>query len=599
MWFASMAVMGFRRASLAALMGVLLLSGPAIAAAGADWARVLRDHEAAERELRPSPRVRDNGDYLDRNGEALTAAYLKARHGIYGETAARLDAIDRGALSPTDALSYDIFRWNIADGLDEFASGAAERDRLLPLNQFNGAQITFARQMQWRPGTAFERPADFDEAIRRMLGFTRWLDQAVANMREGAGLGITQPRAVVERIIAQTEIFAKPDDGGFFMEQARHIPDSFSAEEKTRIEISYREAVEGALVPAYRRLAAFLKTEYLPKARALPGLLAIPGGREMYLHLVKSETTASLTPEEIHALGLAEIARIEAEMEQVKRDAKFTGTLKAFREFLRTDPRFQYKDEAAMSAEFGRIKQIVIDNIGAVFSRLPGGRLTFGFYEPYMAPDKPAAEFTPGGQGRPGIVYLNSHDLPSRRSYTSEALEAHEGIPGHHLQTSFAAENRSLPRFRRFGAPAAYTEGWALYAEKLGPELGLYRDPYQKFGALTFEAWRASRLVVDTGIHWLGWPREKAIAFLVEHAFLPEAEAAEEADRYAVLPAQALSYKIGERAILSLRERTKAALGARFDIRRFHDAILKEGGMPLEILSAKIERWIETEKSGS
>jgi uncharacterized protein (DUF885 family) len=591
--------MAFRRAGLAALTGALLLCTPAFAAAGNDWARVLRDHEAAERELRPAPRARDNGDYLDRNGASLTAAYLEARHEVYRETSARLDSIDRGALSPTDALSYDIFRRNIADGLDEFASGAAERDRLLPLNQFNGAQITFARSMQWSPGSAFQRSADYDNAIRRMLGFTRWLDQAVANMREGAEKGITQPRAVIKRIIGQTEIFAKPGDGGFFMEQARHIPDTFSVAEKARIEIAYREAVEGALVPAYRRLAAFLKAEYLPHARNLPGLLSIPGGREMYLHLVKSETTTSLTPEEIHALGLKEIERIESEMEQVKRDTNFAGTLMEFRDFLKKDPRFQYKDEAAMNAEFLRIKETVIGNIGAVFSRLPSGRLAFAFYEPYMAPDKPAAEFAPGGQGRPGIVYLNSYDLPSRRSYTSEALQAHEGIPGHHLQTMFAAENRSLPRFRRFGAPAAYTEGWGLYAEKLGPELGLYRDPYQKFGALSFEAWRASRLVVDTGIHWYGWTRDQAIAYLVAHGFLPEAEAAEEADRYAVLPAQALSYKIGERTILSLREEAKAALGARFDIRRFHDAILKDGGMPLDILSEKIARWIDAEKSAS
>ena len=212
---------------------------------------------------------------------------------------------------------------------------------------------------------------------------------------------------------------------------------------------------------------------------------------------------------------------------------------------------------------------------------------------------KPAAEFSPGGQGRPGVVYLNSFDLPSRRTYTSEALEAHEGIPGHHLQTQYALANASLPRFRRFGAPTAYGEGWGLYAETLGPQLGLYTDPYQKFGALTFDAWRASRLVVDTGIHWLGWTREQAIAFLVRHTTLSQEEAAEEADRYIVLPAQALGYKIGEREFLALRARAEAALGARFDIRRFHDAVLKDGGMPLTILDAKIDRWIETEKTAS
>jgi uncharacterized protein (DUF885 family) len=585
---------------LAAALTAALLSGPAWGDAGNDFARVLRDYQAAESALRPSPRARDNGDYLDRNGETLGASYVESRRKINEDTRARLEGVDRDGLTAADRLSFDIFHWSIEDDRDEFASGAAEGDRLLPLNQFNGAQITFARRMQWRPEAALERPRDYDNAIRQMLGFTRWLDQAVANMREGVARGITQPRAVVERIIGQTEIFANASPGdGFFMERAKHIPDSFGREERARIEAAYREAVESELVPAYRRLAEFLRTEYLPHARPRPGLGAVPGGREMYLHLVKSETTTELTPDDIHALGLRELTRIEAEMEKVKEDAGFSGSLDQFREFLRTDPRFKYKDEAAMTAEFNRIKETVIDHIGEVFSRLPSGRLTFRFYESYAAPDKPAAEFSPGGQGRPGTVFLNSFDLPSRPTYTSEALEAHEGIPGHHLQTMFAADNRSLPRFRRFGAPSAYSEGWGLYAESLGPELGLYRDPYQKFGALAFDAWRASRLVVDTGIHWLDWTREDAIAFLVTHTTLSEAEAAEEADRYAVMPAQALAYKIGEREIVSLRERAKVALGARFDIRRFHDAILKDGGMPLDILDAKIDRWIESEKAGS
>jgi uncharacterized protein (DUF885 family) len=329
------------------------------------------------------------------------------------------------------------------------------------------------------------------------------------------------------------------------------------------------------------------------------GLSGIPGGREMYLHMVKSETTTDLSPDEIHALGLAELDRIAAAMEATKNEAGFAGSLENFREFLRTDPRFKYKDEAAMTAEFNRVKEVVLDHLGTLFSRLPNGRLTFRFYESYVAPDKPAAEFSPGGGGRPGVVYLNSFDLPSRPAYTSEALEAHEGIPGHHLQTLIAGSNRSLPRFRRFGSPTAYVEGWALYAEGLGPELGLYTDPYQKFGALSFDAWRAARLVVDTGIHWLGWTREQAIDFMLAHTTLSRNEAAEEVDRYVVLPAQALAYKIGERQILDLRGRAKAALGERFDIKRFHDAILKDGGMPLAILDAKVERWIETEKGAS
>jgi uncharacterized protein (DUF885 family) len=590
-----------RYLAAAAAFGLAIAAGfspaPVRADAGADFAGVLRDYQSAQTNLRPS--ARDNAD-LDRNGDDLRTDYFALLRKITEETRVALARVDRTGLSGQDRLSYDIFDWSLADDADEFASGATELARLMPLNQFNGAQISFARRMQWRPDSQMSQPRDYDNAIRQMLGFTRWLDQAIANMREGIQKGVTQPRTVVERILGQTEIFANAEPGsGLFMEQAKHIPDSFGREDRARIAAAYREAVEGALLPAYRRLAEFLKTEYLPHARTGLGLSGIPGGREMYLHMVKSQTTTELTPDAIHELGLAELLRIEAAMDAVKTETGFSGSLDQFREVLRTDPRFKYKDEAAMMAEFNRVKDVVLDHVSQVFSRLPNGRLAFRFYEPYVAPDKPAAEFAPGGGGRPGVVYLNAFDLPSRPTYTSEALEAHEGIPGHHLQTLIAASNRTLPRFRRFSTPTAYVEGWGLYAEGLGSELGLYSDPYQKFGALSFDAWRASRLVVDTGIHWCGWTRQEAIDFLVAHSALSKTEAAEEVDRYVVLPAQALAYKIGEREILDLRERAKAALGARFDIKRFHDAILNDGGMPLAILDAKIERWIAAEKAGA
>jgi uncharacterized protein (DUF885 family) len=251
-----------------------------------------------------------------------------------------------------------------------------------------------------------------------------------------------------------------------------------------------------------------------------------------------------------------------------------------------------------MLAEFNRVKSTVADHLGDIFATKPKASLTFRFYEPYVAVDKPAAEYAPGSADgrRPGIVYLNGSDLAERPSYTSEVLELHEGIPGHHLQLATAMENSALPRFRRFGEETAFAEGWALYAESLGPALGLYSDPYQKFGALSFDAWRASRLVVDTGIHWMGWTREQAIQFLISHAALPRNEAAEEVDRYIAIPAQALSYKIGEREILDLRKRAQAALGPKFDLKRFHEAVLKDGAMPLSILDSKITRWIEQEK---
>jgi len=251
-----------------------------------------------------------------------------------------------------------------------------------------------------------------------------------------------------------------------------------------------------------------------------------------------------------------------------------------------------------MLAEFNRVKSVVDQHLGDVFLTKPKAPLSFRLYDPYVASDRPAAEYSPAsGDGRrAGVVYLNASDLPTRPTYTSEVLEIHEGIPGHHLQIAVARENRDLPQFRRVGSETAFTEGWALYAETLGSELGLYTDPYQKFGALSFDAWRASRLVVDTGIHWFGWSYDRAIEFLITHAGLSRGEATEEVNRYIAIPGQALAYKIGEREILSLRERAKAGLGAKFDLKRFHEAILKDGAMPLPVLDVKISRWIEQQK---
>lgn len=307
----------------------------------------------------------------------------------------------------------------------------------------------------------------------------------------------------------------------------------------------------------------------------------------------------SLTSFRCVSPGRAELQRIEAAMEAVKQEAGFRGTLAQFREFLRDDPQFKFRDSAAMLAEFNRVKTVVDGNLQKLFVSVPKARLTFRIHDAYVAPDRPAAEYAPGSADgrRPAIVYLNASELPSRPAYTSEVLELHEGIPGHHLQIAVSMENRDLPRFRRFGQETAFAEGWALYAESLGPELGVFTSPYQKFGALSFDAWRASRLIVDTGIHWLGWTREQAIQFLVDHAGLSRVEASEEADRYVAIPAQALAYKIGQRDISALREQAKAALGDKFDIRRFHEAVLKDGSMPLAILDAKIDRWITAEKN--
>ena len=585
----------------ALVLSALVGAAPARADAGGDLTRLLRDYREGTRTLSVAiDPERANKSSTDDYDEAGIAKYLTARRQLNQNLTGRLLAIPKEQLSPSDLLTYEIFRWDLDEEGAELAPGVAERFWLLPLNQFDGRHLGFARETLWRNDTPLSEAKDYDRAITRMIRFTRWLDSAIVRMRAGIGQGVVQPRIIVERMIAETEPFATGDPAmSVFMGPLKTMPTRMPAEDRARIADAYGEAVTGQLIPAYRRLADFLKSEYLPRSRTSFGLSGMPGGKQMYLYLVKSETTEEMMPDAIHALGLAEIKRIEAAMEIVKKETGFAGSLDAFRQYLRTDPRFKFKDSDAMMTEFNRVKDAARAKLDSVISIKPRSNLTIRFLEDFAAPYRPAAEYRGGNGNRAGIVYLNSFDLPSRLTFTSEALQLHEGWPGHHLQVALAAENRSLPQFRRFGGETAFTEGWGLYAESLGPNLGLLTDPYQKFGALSFDAWRSARLVIDTGIHWFGWSREQAIRFLTAHTTLSQTEASEEVERYIAIPGQALAYKMGEQKFLSLRTRAKTALGPRFDLRRFHDAVLKDGAMPLPILDAKMERWIEQEKSGS
>lgn len=579
----------------------LAFSGAAAATDPAsDFNRLLNDYRAAEQKLPRDPELIHGPDGSETYNQRSAFSAVELRRHIGQDTLSRLDKIDPADMKPQDKLSYQIFHWALEDEQHELAPEIAELPDLMPLNQFDGRQINLPREIAWRTDNPWKRPREYDDAIRRMLNFSQWADGAITRMREGLRRGIVQSRAIVDRVIAQADTFAVTNpDSSDFMQPVESMPPEISGKERGRIESAYRAAVADNLIPAYRRLSVFLKTEYLPHATEQPGLSAVPGGKELYRSLVRTETTSDLAPDAIHALGMKELARIENEMEKAKEDAGFHGSLTEFRQYLHRDPKFRFKDAAAMMAEFTRVKNTVATRLPDLFTTGPKIPLAFRFYDAFAAPDKPAAEYTPGSADgrRPGTVYLNDWDLPERPTYTSEVLELHEGIPGHHLQVSLALENTALPRFRRFGEETAFVEGWALYAETLGPELGLYSDPYQRFGALSFDAWRASRLVVDTGIHWLGWSREQAVNFLTNHTALSRTEAEEEVDRYTVLPGQALAYKIGELEILDLRMRAKLALGPAFDLKRFHDALLRDGAMPLPVLDQKMSRWIQLEKN--
>ena len=582
-------------------ISLLIAAAPALAAdPGAELNKVLRDYRAAEQRLPREADLQRTDDGSQRYDQRGESANIEARKRINQEARTSVEKLDPAGMRPQDRLSWSIFKWQLEDEQRELQPGVEEVWDLLPLSQFDGPQITLPRQIEWRAGAPWKRTQDYDDAIRRILNFSHWTDGAIAKMREGLKRGAVQSRAIVQRVIGQLDMFAAQDpESSAFLQPVREISASITGKDRSRVTDAYHSAVVGELIPAYRRMSDFLKTEYLPHANDAPGLSAIPGGKELYRYLVKSETTSDLSPDEIHALGLQELARIERDMEQAKNDAGFHGSIAEFRHYLQTDPKFKFKDRAAMQAEFERVRDVVNQHLGDLFASVPTVPLSFRFYDGFAAPDKPAAEYTPGSSDgkRPGVVYLNDWDLAERPNYTSEVLELHEGIPGHHLQVSLAIQNSGLPRFRRFGQETAFVEGWALYAESLGPQFGLYRDPYQKFGALSFDAWRASRLVVDTGIHWLNWSREQAVQFLTSHTALSRTEAEEEIDRYTAMPAQALAYKIGQREILDLRERAKAALGDKFDLKSFHEALLKDGAMPLPVLDQKMTRWISAEKT--
>jgi len=588
------------RAIFAAAAMLLLVVVPAAAGPAEDLAQLLEDYDEDGLRLYPSGALwRGEERYLDRYEENLADAHLAERRALNAAYRARLDAIPRGGLSYQDGLSHDIFAWQLGDDADGLA--LSERFRLIPLNQFYGEHQSFAREMQWQSRFPFRTAAHYDKAVARMNGFARWMDQAIARMREGIAQGVVQPRVVVERMIPQVEAQAnKSAEESVFYTPVKNLPDTIKGAERRRVTAAYAKAVGDVVLPAYRRLAEFLAEEYLPASRGPVGLSAMPGGKEMYLYLVKSTTTTALTPDEIHAIGLEEVARIAKEMERVKKATGFEGTLAQFRAFLRSDPRFKFKDEAAVLAEYERIKAQIMAHVGALFGTLAKTGFEIKFFEPFIAPTKASAEYnSPSADGaRPGIFWVNSYDLPSRPTYTTEVLESHEAVPGHHQQITVAIENKSLPEFRRFGGPTAYVEGWGLYSESLGKELGLYTDPYQDFGRLSFDMWRACRLVVDTGMHWKGWTREQAIQYLLDNTSLTETDVVAEIERYIAIPGQALAYKIGQLNFLALRAKAEKELGDKFDIRRFHDALLLDGGMPIAILNAKIEGWIAAEKAG-
>lgn len=525
----------------------------------------------------------------------LTVAHRAKVRALYTRFLDQLKQVDTTQLNEQEKLSYVIFKRDMALALE----GMDFPEHLMPLNQFWGLPLTFAQLGSGASNQPFKTVKDYDNFLGRIQGFQVWTDTAVANMRRGMAAGIVIPRALVQKTIPQLQALVVSDpQKSIFYDPIRKMPADFAAADKERLTKAYTQAISQQVVPSYQKLRDFMQHEYLPKARSTSGISGIPNGDAYYRYLVRYWTTTDKTPEEIFETGQQEVRRIRAEMETVKNQVGFKGSLQDFFKFVQQDPRFRpyTKDEDILKG-YQDIQKRMDPQLKKLFGRVPKSKFEVRQTEEFREASASAEYNPPAPDGsRPGIFYVPILNPQSYNITEMESLFLHEAIPGHHYQISLQYENESLPKFRRFGWYGANGEGWALYAESLGKELGLYTDPYQYFGRLGNEMHRAVRLVVDAGLHAKGWTREQAIAFSKENEAADEQSIVAEIERYMAIPGQALSYKTGELKIKELRERYSRQLGSKFKLSDFHDEILKDGVMPLAVLESKMNAWAEKQK---
>ncbi len=503
---------------------------------------------------------------------------------------ARLRAIDRAGLADSDRVNYDMFERNVKDEIAELAF----RTWRMPLNAEGSFHSDFARLPASLP---FTSTRDYDNYLARLLAFPDYGRQQIANMREGLRTGFTAPRVILDGFDATIKVHLVTDlESSVFWKPFASFPAAVAEADRGRLRAAGRSAIATAVIPALRDLLEFMTTEYIPKARTSVSASDLPEGPAYYAWRVRHFTTVSVTPDEVHAKGLAEVARIRADMDAVLKQLQWAKGFPEFLKFLRTDPRFYPKTAEELLKEASTIAKRMDGKLPSLFKTLP--RQPYGV-EPVpadIAPKYTAGRYNgaPIDSARAGAYWVNTEALETRPLYALEALTLHEAVPGHHLQGALQQEQKNLPPFRRYGYVDAFGEGWGLYSEWLGLEAGFYQDPYSNFGRLTYEMWRACRLVVDTGLHSKGWSRDQALRFLADNTALSLHEVTTETDRYIGWPGQALAYKMGELKIRELRQRAERALGPRFDVRTFHDAVLKNGSVPLSVLEAQIDAFIAT-----
>ncbi len=555
-----------------------------------------------EDELRRNPiQALFRGDlrYADRLGDNITPAYFDAERAAAQRDLAELRAIPRAELGETDRLAYDVFAYGQEQSLRNFDPAILALTAVRPIDHFNGFHTFYPDLASGQSAAPFKTVADYENNLRRHDDYVVLLDRAIGRFREGLASGVVQPKLVVNNIIQQLELqLAQPVEDSPFYAPAKNFPAAVPAADQARLRAAMAEKIRTAINPAYQRMVAFLRNDYLPQAREGVGLVHMKGGPVLYARLIEQNTTLPLTAEEVHQLGLREVARIRGEMEAIKTRVGFGGTLAQFFDHLRTDPKFKPASAAALRGGYEAIGRRVDARIGAQFATLPRTPLEIRPVPAYREKTDAGGSYQQGAPdgSRPGVFYFNTYDLPSRTTFGMETLYLHEGAPGHHFQISLAQENTALPDFMRFGGNTAFVEGWALYAETLYDELGLETDPYQRFGGLDDEMLRAMRLVVDTGLHAKGWTRDRSIAYMLANSGMGRTDATAEVERYIAIPGQALAYKIGQLTMLRLKDKTMRELGPRFDPRAFHAQLLMTGALPMGILEQKLDRWIAATK---
>lgn len=554
--------------------------------------------EYFERQLELSPmNATAIGDsrYDDQLDDSTSPGFREKAFGIERAYLDRVRRIDVANLSPAARITFDIF----VSEREQALEGQRFHEDYMPFNQMTGLPMDLAVYGSGTGPQPFVTAKDYDRFLKRMREFPRWADGAIAEMRTGIASGITLPRVVMAKVAPQLrEVGAAALKDNIFWAPIAAMPKEISPRDRERISDAYAAALTSEVLPAYTRLADFIERDYLPAARTTVGWTDLPDGAAWYGWRIRQATTMDMPAEQIHQLGLAEVARIRGEMLAVKEQVGFKGDLDAFFKYLEEDPKFYFKNDEELLGAYREVKRHIDALLPKLFADFPKADYEIRAVEPFRAASAAGASYqAPSADGkRQGIFYINTHNLKAQPRFGLETLSLHEAAPGHHFQISIQQELTDLPRFRRFNGYVSYSEGWALYAESIGKELGVFTDPYQWYGRLSDEMLRAMRLVLDTGLHAKGWSREQAIKYMLDNSSFAESDVTAEVERYIVWPGQALGYKLGQLHISALRAKAEAQLGGAFDVREFHSQVLRDGALPMNVLTAKIDRWIEAKR---